>query len=136
MSYYIAQNDETKGPYTIGQLRSMWNAGTITGETLFCQEGYDQWLPLRQLQTELEPPPVASAPPPVYVQPPMQPVGRGVQTIEATGKGWKAAQLISTLIAIFGVLVAMVSPPFGVLMLIGGIFVFCIARIGAWWSHG
>jgi hypothetical protein len=56
MSYYILQNDETKGPYTVGQLRSMWSSGQITGDTLYCEEGYDNWLHLRGLADELERP--------------------------------------------------------------------------------
>lgn len=54
MSYFIGQDGETKGPYTIGQLRSMWHAGTITGDTLYCEEGYEDWLHLRVLADELE----------------------------------------------------------------------------------
>ena len=55
MSFYILQKDETRGPYTIGQLRSMWSSGAITGDTLYCEEGYDQWLPLRGIIDQLEP---------------------------------------------------------------------------------
>jgi hypothetical protein len=58
MGFYILQKDETKGPYTIGQLRSLWSSGAITGDTLYCEEGYDQWLPLRDIIDQLE-----SAPP-------------------------------------------------------------------------
>ncbi len=54
MNYYLFQNDETKGPYTLGQLRSMWHAGTITGETHYCVAGSDQWLRLKLMITELE----------------------------------------------------------------------------------
>jgi len=56
MSYFIIQNEETKGPYTIGQLRAMWNSGAVTGDTLYCEEGYEEWLHLRVLADELEPP--------------------------------------------------------------------------------
>ena len=55
MSFYILQKDETKGPYTIGQLRSLWSSGAITGDLLYCEEGYDQWLPLRGIIDQLEP---------------------------------------------------------------------------------
>jgi hypothetical protein len=58
MSYYIVQNDETKGPLTIGQLRSMWNAGTVNSDTLYCEEGFDTWLHLRVLAEQLESPSV------------------------------------------------------------------------------
>src|SRR6185436_6001418 len=60
MSYYIDINKEMKGPYTTGQLRSMWNSGAITGQTLHCREGDTQWSPLSAIVHELEPqnPPV------------------------------------------------------------------------------
>lgn len=53
MSYYILQNEETKGPYTLGQLKAMWNSGLITSETLHSQEGYSEWLPLSSIVQEL-----------------------------------------------------------------------------------
>jgi hypothetical protein len=55
VNYYLYQNDEPKGPYTLGQLRSMWHAGSITGETHYCVAGSDQWLRLKLMITELEP---------------------------------------------------------------------------------
>ena len=64
MSYFILQNDETKGPYTLGQLKAMWNSGTVTMESLHCQEGYSEWLPLKVILGELEPTPM-----PPLVQP-------------------------------------------------------------------
>ncbi len=70
MSYYILQNDETKGPYTMGQLRSLWSSGAITGDTLYCEKGYDQWLPLRDIINQLESPlPVAHRTPSVQPAP-------------------------------------------------------------------
>lgn len=63
MSYYILQNDETKGPYTLGQLRTMWSSGSITRETLHSQEGYSEWIPLSSIIHELEPPPPPISPP-------------------------------------------------------------------------
>src|SRR5947209_2809675 len=54
-AYFIILDDDTKGPYTIRQLRSMWAAGQLTAETLYCEEGYDNWLHLRVLADELEP---------------------------------------------------------------------------------
>ena len=135
MSYFILQQDDAKGPYTIGQLRSMWNSGSITADTLYCQEGFDQWLPLLQLRGELEPVP-ANPPSLPASRPSAPPAFPRVQTVEATGKGWKGAQLISALIAILAIFAFLVFPPLGGLMVVGGIFVFCLARIGAWWGHG
>lgn len=57
MGYYILQNNETKGPYTLNQLKSMWSSGAITGNLQYCEEGYTEWLPLSDLQPVLEPEP-------------------------------------------------------------------------------
>ena len=54
MSYYIIQNNETKGPFTIGQLRTMWSSGAVTTETLYCRDGWSEWLPLLAMARELE----------------------------------------------------------------------------------
>lgn len=54
VNYYLFQNDETKGPYTLGQLRSMWHAGQITGETHFCPVGGNGWLKLKVIAAQLE----------------------------------------------------------------------------------
>ncbi len=75
MSYYILQNDETKGPYTLGQLRGMWNSGALTTETLHCQEGDSDWQPLSAILHELEPPPaprhILTPPPAAAYSPPL-----------------------------------------------------------------
>jgi len=82
MKYLIIQNQETKGPYTIGQLRSMWHSGAITGETLYCEDGSDQWETMERLATELDqpqvPPPlnVPLAAPPAFPQDASQPAER------------------------------------------------------------
>lgn len=47
VSYFILQNETAKGPFTISELLAMQNLGTITPETLYCQEGFPAWLPLR-----------------------------------------------------------------------------------------
>jgi TM2 domain-containing membrane protein YozV len=55
MGYYIFQNNETKGPYTLNQLKNMWNAGTITSNLQYCEEGQSGRFPLSDLQPMLEP---------------------------------------------------------------------------------
>jgi hypothetical protein len=67
MSYYIIEGEETKGPFTIGQLRSMWNTGSITGKTMHCQEGDESWRPLSSILDQLEPPPVVVQQPSVVM---------------------------------------------------------------------
>jgi hypothetical protein len=110
--YYILQNDETKGPFTIGQLRGMWNSGTITVETLHCQEGFAEWLPLRTILHELEPP---ATPPPQSPPPPPTVVNAGGTSgclstlLKIVGGGW--AKLLKTVGSAWGIL--------GVLNLVG-----------------
>jgi hypothetical protein len=58
MNFYILQNNETQGPYTMGQIRSMWDSGAIASEALFCREGDSAWQPLKH---ELELPPAAAS---------------------------------------------------------------------------
>jgi hypothetical protein len=62
VNYFIDLNGETYGPYTVGQLRSMWGSGQVTGDTLYCKEGDESWQQLRVLADMLELP---SAPPPL-----------------------------------------------------------------------
>ncbi|MBM3877027.1 MAG: DUF4339 domain-containing protein [Verrucomicrobia bacterium] len=66
MSYYILEGDDTKGPFTIGQLRSMWNTGSITTKTMHCREDDAEWRPLSSILHELEPP---AKPPPLAALP-------------------------------------------------------------------
>ncbi len=68
--------------------------------------------------------------------------GRGVQTVEATGKGWKGVQLVGGFI--FLAMMALTcaanadsaNPVFFVLGAIGGLVLFVLGRVGAWWHHG
>lgn len=77
MSYFIHLDGEAKGPYTSGQLRSMWHSGAVTGDTLYCEEGYEEWLHLRVLADELERP---QQPPSLRksLAPPIVPQRRGL----------------------------------------------------------
>lgn len=58
MAYYINQSGDNYGPYTIDQLRSMWSAGQVTCDTLYCEEGYKEWLQLSALLDAQEQPPL------------------------------------------------------------------------------
>ena len=61
--YWITIGSEQRGPYTLGQLRSMWHSGAITGNTLYWQQGFDEWFPLSLLVEDLEPTPPVPPPP-------------------------------------------------------------------------
>lgn len=60
--YFISENGQPKGPFTIGQLQSMWHSGAVTGETLYCEEGSDVWLHLRVLEQQMEEQTIPSSP--------------------------------------------------------------------------
>lgn len=66
--YYLAHNNEQAGPYTLGQLRAMWQSGKANAATEYCVAGGASWRPLIDLRRVLEPMPVqratASVPPP------------------------------------------------------------------------
>lgn len=47
--YLIAVNGKQEGPLTLARLRERWRNGRITEETLFWQEGMDEWRELREI---------------------------------------------------------------------------------------
>jgi hypothetical protein len=99
-----------------------------------------------------ETPPPGTTPPPqvvyyqhVVYQQPRQPPQRRVQTIEQTGKTWKAQILLSSLLLIAGVVLATVgaqskgmeaATALGVMAILIGIVWLIFAKLGAWWFHG
>ncbi|MDB2327301.1 DUF4339 domain-containing protein [bacterium] len=76
--YWITIGDEQRGPYTISQLRSMWQSGTITANTLYWQQGFDDWFSLSTIIDLLEPhqpaaPPALPPEPQIIYTPAPQP---------------------------------------------------------------
>src|SRR5688572_32596554 len=61
--YYLAVGSEQKGPYTFSQLQSMWRSGGITADTLYCQEGFDEWVSIASLSHLLDGTPAPAATP-------------------------------------------------------------------------
>jgi Superinfection immunity protein/GYF domain 2 len=43
MRLYLHRHGKVEGPFTVGQLRSMWDAGTINGAMSACEEGSEDW---------------------------------------------------------------------------------------------
>jgi len=41
--FYLILNKEEAGPYTLGQLQSMWRSGQVTAKTHFWSEGQPDW---------------------------------------------------------------------------------------------
>lgn len=56
--------------------------------------------------------------------------------LELTSKRWKLVQLVGFFVCIAAVVWFMSGEPAAILVLLLGLLVFCIGRIGAWWSHG
>ena len=46
---YISNGGEAQGPYEIGQLRSMWNTGQLTANTLYWDEERQEWRGISEL---------------------------------------------------------------------------------------
>ena len=58
--FYLHRDGAQTGPFTIGQLRSMWQSGSITAQTQYWFEGAPEWRPLINILRLLEPPAVAA----------------------------------------------------------------------------
>jgi len=102
MGYYILQGEDTKGPYTLNQLRSMWNTGALTSETLFCQEGDSDWSKLESILSDLEPtpPPPTVTPPPTVKVYPVEPMHES--TAKRRGRGLKLAGSLMMIVSVPG----------------------------------
>lgn len=48
-SYYITQAGQQSGPFTEGQLRSMWDLGQLTKDAVCWCEGMSDWQPVENL---------------------------------------------------------------------------------------
>ena len=77
--YFILRDDESEGPYSVEELQSLWGSGEITCETFYCEEGYEQWLPLENIADKLSPTPPPPPPPPAPAKP------RNSEIIPASG---------------------------------------------------
>jgi hypothetical protein len=45
-TYHIYKDNEKTGPFTVRQLRSLWNSGSITSHSLYWREGLEDWRPI------------------------------------------------------------------------------------------
>lgn len=44
--YNLLVGQEVKGPYTLGQIRSMWKSGSVTADVQYAEVGGDAWHPV------------------------------------------------------------------------------------------
>jgi hypothetical protein len=47
--YFIHVHGEQKGPYTLSQLKHLYDKGFVVEETLYWHDGMEQWLPVSQV---------------------------------------------------------------------------------------
>ena len=137
MSYYLHEDGKTRGPFTIGQLRSMWNAGTINLETLFSTAGGSSWSPLKEIVNILEDSSQAVAAD--KATPPPRDLGTAkVQTIEQTSKRWKAQQMGGGFVLLLALIFSFVfrSGTMGVGLFLVGAIMLLHAAIRSWWDNG
>jgi hypothetical protein len=62
--YYFWSNDQQVGPYTMSEVRALWNTGQITADSLYWETGLPDWQPMAAIvhliqQPEPSPAPVA-----------------------------------------------------------------------------
>jgi hypothetical protein len=77
--FYLDMAGGTAGPFNLEQVRAMYIAGAVTGETLYSQPDAVQWLPLRTIEALLQTPQVAEESRAVIAPPPLpkaKPVAR------------------------------------------------------------
>lgn len=55
MSHYqILRGENPEGPFTVSQLKAMWQAGQINTGTKYCLHGQKQWRSMVELADEME----------------------------------------------------------------------------------
>lgn len=73
---FVSVSDETKGPYSLKQIKAMYESGQLTMDTLCCHEGAERWRPLVELEREIFKSDQKAAPPPI---PTRTPAARAIQ---------------------------------------------------------
>ena len=56
MNYFLLDNNQTKGPFTLSQLQSMWQRGEVTANALVAKEGDQEWTPAAGLLDSISAP--------------------------------------------------------------------------------
>jgi hypothetical protein len=62
--YYLHLDGKQDGPFSYEHLRAGWRDGSLRPDTLFWQEGMEEWQPLETLRKQFEtaPPAVSESP--------------------------------------------------------------------------
>lgn len=54
MTYHISLQGNVSGPFTLTQLQNMWQSGSVTADSFYWQEGFDEWQPITAIIELLE----------------------------------------------------------------------------------
>lgn len=85
--YYVSQTgEEVAGPFTAGQVRSMWFAGTFNADAKICTEGIEFWRPLADFIEERQVEEQAAVASPGYLFP--SPASMAVDPPRQKKSGW------------------------------------------------
>jgi hypothetical protein len=79
--YYFWANDKQAGPYTLNQVRAMWNSGQVNATTLYWQNGMTTWGHLSQIIHLIEQPNPAPRSIPTKTYAPSEPSREGINSI-------------------------------------------------------
>jgi hypothetical protein len=100
--YFVVIDGKPQGPHSATTVMAMWNAGTVTGETLICEEGAAAWSALKNYEPSLRsalPPVPPSGYTPAPPRPAPQPV---VAAADHDGtKGLRLGTIVGALILFF-----------------------------------
>jgi TM2 domain-containing membrane protein YozV len=80
-TYLLVINGRESGPYTINQMKAMWQSGTINAGTAYWQTGMTQWQSLANIRHFLDTPPGNQGGNPVIVNQVAYQVGYPVQQV-------------------------------------------------------
>jgi len=65
--YYLMLNGQQSGPFTVNQMKAMWQSGNINGGTQYWQAGMTIWQPLANIQHFLDAPTAQQANTPIVI---------------------------------------------------------------------
>lgn len=114
--YYLLVGEETRGPFSLGQLHEQWHAGQLPLDTLFIRKGLPDARPVNTIVEQIiafRPPPPAPAVPtaataaPVAEVPPISP-DRGELPRQAAAPNYPLRLGLG--LVVFGVLAWIVNP--------------------------
>ena len=113
--FYLMQGDNQTGPFTLSQLQAMWRSGSITGQTLYCEPGFDEWFPLSTMSDCLDAP--REAPTSAYASAARPPVLTATKKKKSEFAGAGAAVQAIGLLLCLTIAGAIIGVP---LLIIGG----------------